>query len=162
MSDILWEPTPERAAASHLTALMRSNCCASYEALRRFSIEEPAAFWTAVWEDGQVIASVLPEAPIGEEAMPGTEWFPGAMLNFAENLLRRTDDGIAVIAVDESGARRDVSWAELNRLVAAAQVGLRDVGVGVGDRVAALLPNGLEALVAIAGEPAALIPEIGR
>jgi acetoacetyl-CoA synthetase len=149
MSDILWEPTPERAAASHLTALMRRNCFVGYDALWQFSVEEPAAFWTAVWEDGGVIASIMPNAPMGDEVMPGTDWFPGARLNFAENLLRRTDDGIAVITVDESGDRRDVTWSELNHLVAGAQAGLRRLGVGVGDRVAALLPNGLEALVAM-------------
>ena len=92
MSDILWEPSPERAAASHLSALMQRNCFASYDALWRFSVEEPAAFWMAVWEDGGVISSKLPDAPFGEVRMPGTEWFPGTRLNFAENLLRRTDD----------------------------------------------------------------------
>jgi acetoacetyl-CoA synthetase len=147
MGEILWEPSPERATGTLLGRFMQRHGFDDYGDLWRWSIEDRAAFWTAVWEDGDVIASHPPTAPIGTESMPGTEWFPGARLNFAENLLRRDDDAVAVIAIDESGARRDVSWNELGRLVAAAQAGLRRLGVGVGDRVAALVPNGLEALV---------------
>jgi len=147
MAEILWEPSPERVASTHLTSFMHRHGFDDYASLWQWSVDDRAAFWSAVWEEGSVVASETSSTAIGTEAMPGTDWFPGARLNFAENLLRRADSGIAVIAMDESGTRRDVTWAELSRLVAAAQRGLTKLGVGVGDRVAALLPNGLEALV---------------
>ena len=147
MGEIIWTPAPDRAAATHMAAFTERLGFDDYHSLWEWSIERRADFWSAVWDDGAVIASTPPSQPIGVEAMPGTEWFPGARLNFAENLLRRADDGIAVITVDESGARSDVSWGELVGLVARAQHGLRELGVGTGDRVAALVPNGLEALV---------------
>ena len=149
MADIVWEPTTERAGGTRLAEFMDRHRFDDYDSLWRWSIEDRAGFWQAVWEDGEVIASIPAERAIGVEAMPGTEWFPGARLNFAENMLRRSDDGIAVITVNESGDRRDVTWAELNGLVARAQAGLQSLGVETGDRVAALLPNGLEALVAM-------------
>jgi len=149
VADILWEPTAERAEATQLAGFMRRHGFDDYHSLWRWSIEDRAGFWQAVWDDHDVIASVPPERAIGVEAMPGTQWFPGARLNFAENMLRRSDDEVAVITVNESGDRRDVTWAELTRLVARAQVGLQSVGVEPGDRVAALVPNGLEALVAM-------------
>jgi len=120
-----------------------------YHDLWRWSIEDRPAFWQAVWDDGNVIASVVSDRAVGVEAMPGTEWFPGARLNFAENLLRRRDDGVAVITVDEDGVRNDTTWTELNGLVARAQAGLLSLGVAPGDRIAALVSNGLEALVAM-------------
>ncbi len=149
MSAILWEPSPERANSTHLAGFMKRHGFDNYDDLWRWSIEDRPAFWQAVWDDGNVIASVLSDRAVGVEAMPGTEWFPGARLNFAENLLRRRDDAVAVITVDEAGVRNDTTWSELNGLVARAQAGLLSLGVAPGDRVAALVPNGLEALVAM-------------
>ncbi len=149
MTAILWEPSPDRVNTTLLARFMDRHGFDDYDELWRWSIEDRAAFWQAVWDDGSVIASVPSDRAIGVEAMPGTEWFPGARLNFAENLLRRRDDGVAVITVDEAGVRTDTTWTELNGLVARAQAGLRSLGVGPGDRVAALVPNGLEALVAM-------------
>ena len=149
MTAILWEPSPDRANSTHLAQFMKRHGFDDYDELWRWSIEDRPAFWQAVWDDGNVIASVPSDRAVGVEAMPGTEWFPGARLNFAENLLRRRDDGVAVITVDEAGVRNDTTWAELNGLVARAQAGLLTLGVAPGDRIAALVPNGLEALVAM-------------
>ncbi len=149
MTDILWKPSPARAESTHLAEFMKRHGFDDYENLWRWSIEDREHFWQAVWDDGGVVASVPPDRSIGSEAMPETEWFPGARLNFAENMLPRTDDGVAVITVDESGERHDASWAALNGLVARAQTGLLSLGVTPGDRVAGLVPNGLEALVAM-------------
>src|SRR3972149_5462615 len=99
VSEIGWEPTPDRIAAANLTAFARRlpGALSTYEALWRWSIEHRGEFWQAVWDDGGVIASRAPDRPVGVEAMPGTEWFPGARLNFAENLLRSDDDTAAII-----------------------------------------------------------------
>jgi acetoacetyl-CoA synthetase len=149
MTEILWEPSPEQLATTLLATFMRQHGFETYADLWRWSIESRSEFWEAVWKDGGVVASVPPAASIGLEAMPGTEWFPGSQLNFAENLLRRDDDGIAVIATDESDNRQELTWSGLQEAVARAQAGLRRLGVGVGDRVAGLLPNGIESLVAM-------------
>jgi acetoacetyl-CoA synthetase len=149
VTEIVWRPSPERIAATQMAAFMAQQGFESYSDLWQWSIADRAGFWDAVWVDGGVIASAQPTASIGTERMPGTEWFPGARLNFAENLLRRDDSGIAVIAVDEGSNRQDLTWSELRAAVARAQTGLRRLGVGVGDRVAGLLPNGIESLVAM-------------
>ena len=119
----------------------------SYDALWRWSIEDRAAFWQAVWDYGEVIASTQATAPTGREAMPGTEWFPGSRLNYAENLLRHRGDEPAVIYAEESGTTGTIGRDGLRALVARAQKALVGLGVGPGDRVAGLLTNGPEALV---------------
>jgi acetoacetyl-CoA synthetase len=73
--------------------------------------------------------------------MPGARWFPGATLNFAENLMGAADERPALVFRGESGERRELSRAELHREVARLAAGLRAAGVGVGDRVAGYLPN---------------------
>src|ERR1051325_7946726 len=81
--------------------------------------------------------------------MPGARFFPEARLNFAENLLRRSDGGDAIVFRGESGATRRLSWRTLTELVSRLQQMLRSAGVGPGDRVAALLPNVPEAIAAM-------------
>jgi acetoacetyl-CoA synthetase len=149
MSEILWTPSPDRVAASNLAGFMNRHGFDDYAALHRWSIEHMDDFWRAVWDDGAVIADGTPDPASASDEMPGAVWFPEVRLNFAENLLRRTGDELAVVTADESGARTDVTAAELRTLVARAQQGLRALGVEPGDRVAGLLPNGLEALVAM-------------
>ena len=147
MSEILWEPG--RAEETLLWRFMESlpRRFTSYEELWEWSVTERGEFWQAVWEFGGVVASRAPERPVGREAMPGTEWFPGSRLNFAENLLRHRGPEPALIAADESGRFVVVSRDELVARVARVQASLREAGVGPGDRVAGLVANTPEAVV---------------
>ena len=86
--------------------------------------------------------------------MPGCRYFPEARLNFAENLLGRRGDGPAVIAWSEGGGRRTLSWDDLHRETGRMAAAMRDLGVGAGDHVVALLPNIPEALVFMLGAAA--------
>ena len=80
---------------------------------------------------------------------PGVKWFPGARLNFAENLLRYRDDKLALIFVGENKRRSEITYADLYRRVATLAQWMRRVGVVVGDRVCAYTPNLIEAVIAM-------------
>ncbi|MBW1878507.1 MAG: acetoacetate--CoA ligase [Deltaproteobacteria bacterium] len=154
MANPLWTPSAERVETARITRFIqqvnesRSLTLDSYDALYDWSIEDPAAFWEEMWKAAEVIASRPPDATLVNPAMPGSTWFPGAELNFAENLLRYRDDHTALIFVHESGAPPvRVTYAELAEQVARMIVFLDDQGVGAGDRVAILLPNRIEAVV---------------
>jgi acetoacetyl-CoA synthetase len=156
VSDPLWQPDAERVSRSQLTAFARTlerdrgAPFADQAALHRFSVEEPAAFWGAVWDFCGVIGERGPgETLVDGQRMPGARWFPEARLNFAENLLRRRDDAPALVFHGESGARRSASFAELHDRVSRLAAALRAWGVGPGDRVAGYLPNLPEAVVAM-------------
>lgn len=151
MTEILWKPSPQLVDSCLLTEFTEAVGMngADYNDLWAWTVAERSAFWAAVWKQCGVIASVEPTSVIGHEAMPGTEWFPGARLNIAENLMRSPTAEVAVVIASEDGAPLSLTRAELWERVAAAQSGLRRLGVGVGDRVAALVTNGPEALVAM-------------
>jgi acetoacetyl-CoA synthetase len=153
MSEILWRPSAERAAATQIAALAREQGFEGPDAvdrLWRWSVENPEAFWRRVWELGGVKASRPADAVLeNPAAMPGAKWFPGARLNFAENLLRRDDATPALIFAGEDGSRRELSWADLRREVRALAAALAADGVGVGDRVAGYMPNIPETIVAM-------------
>ncbi len=129
-------------------------------ALQRWSVANVEAFWAAVWRAAEVMADGpgAADAPWesvlhgGDRMAPpdaalGPRWFTGARLNFAEHLLRRRDAHPAIVAWNEQGAQRRITFAELAGAVAQTAAALRAAGVGVGDRVAGFLPNIPEAVV---------------
>lgn len=152
--DVVWEPAADAWETTRMGAFARSHrpeAVGDYEALWRWSIEQPAAFWEAVWDDLDVHAHTPATATLADASMPGARWFPGATLNYAEHLLAAgglADDDVAVIAESQTRDPRTLTVGELCDQVRRAAAGLRRLGVGHGDRVAAYLPNIDETLVA--------------
>jgi acetoacetyl-CoA synthetase len=121
-----------------------------YPGLYRWSIERPDEFWAQLWEFCGVRAARTGQTVLAEaDAMPGARWFPEARLNFAENLLRRRDTDPALIFRSETGERTQLSFAEVHAQVGRLASFLSRLGVGPGDRVAGLLPNRPEAVIAM-------------
>ena len=91
--------------------------------------------------------------------MPGAVWFKGAQVNYVRHVFRHTEAAhaaaqLAIVSENELGEIGEMSWPELKRQVSAVAVTLRGLGVERGDRVAAYLPNGPEAVVALSPIPA--------
>ena len=125
-----------------------------YDGLHRWSIEQPDEFWKSIWEFGGVIGE--PGDTVYEPGadMRTARFFPDATLNFAENLLRRSDQGEAIVALGEDGRCRRVSWQELNTETGAFCAWLDEVGLEAGDRVVAVLPNIAETVSVMLGTSA--------
>jgi acetoacetyl-CoA synthetase len=154
MSDILWQPSPERIARSRMDALRRfvnerhSLQLNDYPALHAWSIDQREAFWQAIVDFFDIRFHQRPTTVLVEGPhMPSARWFPGATLSFAEHLLRRRDNAVAVVAVDEDGTEQTLTWAELAAHVAGLQKSLQAAGVTQGDRIAACMPNTWQTLV---------------
>jgi len=125
----------------------------SYDALWRWSTTELDAFWQSVWDYFKLESPTPHTAVLGQNTMPGAQWFPGAQVNYARQALRHVDAAHAaglpaLISRNEKGHHREMSWPELRRQVASLALHLKAQGVEPGDRVAAYLPNVPEAMVA--------------
>lgn len=153
--DLLWSPSEERKAQANITRYMawlresRGLGFSTYDELWRWSVDDLEAFWGSVWEYFGVRAHRPYERALADRSMPGARWFTGAEINYAEHALRRRDGHVALLYRNEDGAGGEVTYAELGRRVASVSAGLRRLGVGRGDRVAAYLPNIPEAVVAL-------------
>lgn len=154
MQQPLWAPSAERIAATRMDAFRRfvnqrhALQLADYPALHAWSVAQREAFWQAIVDFFEVRFAQQPEAVLREgPAMPSAHWFPGATLNFAEHLLRRRDEHPALVAIGEDGSREQLSYAELAAHVAGLQQSLKAAGVGIGDRVAAFMPNTWQTVV---------------
>jgi len=124
---------------------------ADYSDLYRWSIDKPAQFWTELARFADVRATWVKGGPVidNAEQMPGARFFPGARLNFAENLLRYRDACPALVFRNERGTRRELSYRQLYDEVARVAAGLMAAGIGAGDRVAAFMPNLPETAIAM-------------
>jgi acetoacetyl-CoA synthetase len=154
--ELLWQPSPERIAQANLTRFIeqvnqRWNAGATdHASLYAWSIREPARFWEAVWDFAGVIGEKGP-GPFLEDGqrMPGAKWFPRGRLNYAENLLRRRDDEVAMVFWGENKVRRRLTFREVYEQVSCTAQALRALGVQPGDRVAGFMPNMPETIVAM-------------
>ena len=125
----------------------------SYEALWRWSVTDLDAFWQSIWDYHGMRSPTPHTAVLAERRMPGAQWFPGAQVNYAREVLRHAGAAHAaglpaIVSDNERGEVRELPWPELKRQVASVALTLRDLGVGRGDRVAAYLPNVPETIVA--------------
>ena len=130
----------------------------SYDALWRWSITDLDAFWQSIWDFFALQSPTPHSAVLANRSMPGAQWFPGAQVNYAQQVLRHVDAAHAaglpaILSHNENSlasgaAHRELSWPELRRQVASLALHLRAHGVQPGDRVAAYLPNTPEAAVA--------------
>jgi acetoacetyl-CoA synthetase len=154
----MWEPPREQAQAVEMRRFMdwagerRGRPFADYDELWRWSVDDLEGFWAGIWEFCGVRASKPYERVLGSHEMPGTRWFEGAELNYAENVLARgegREHEVAVLHCSELRELDEITWGELSARVAAAAGGLRALGVERGDRVVAYMPNIPETLIAL-------------
>ncbi|MFP5322942.1 MAG: AMP-binding protein, partial [Acidimicrobiia bacterium] len=148
---LLWTPSPERAAGSRMARFAERLGADGYPDLHRRSLDDPDRFWPAVWDECGLVGDpgerVLDLGPTMRES----SFFPDARISVVENVLRHTGPAPAIIASAESGEVRTISWDELAVEVGAMAAALAAEGVGEGDRVVAWLPNGIEVVVAMLG-----------
>ncbi len=150
----LWRPDDRRIEAAAITRFQHQIPdqlpSKDYWALHRWSVDNREAFWSQLWDFSGIIGD-KGKPPYLEQPdhLPGSQWFPRAKLNYAENLLRRRDDHPALVSWLENGRRQEISYADLYNRVAALAAALREEGVSVGDRVAGFVPNIIDATVAM-------------
>jgi acetoacetyl-CoA synthetase len=170
LSQPIWAPGAERVRRANMTAFLQrvrqrrpagAEAVSDFASLYRWSVERPEAFWPEVWEFCGVVADQPASRPpwdhvvVGLERMAppdpvlGPRWFPGAAINFAENLLRFRDDRPALVFWNERGKQRVLSYRELAAATAAAAIALGEHGIQPGDRIAGFLPNLPEAVIAM-------------
>ena len=150
----LWIPSEERRQRANITRFLemiraRYDLNAqSYTDLYRWSVKNIPDFWAAMWDFAEIRHS-KPYDQVVEDLtkFPGTKWFPGARLNFAENLLRHRDDQLAFIFKGETQVSRQMTYAELYDSAARLAHSLRESGVMVGDRVVGYMPNLIETAI---------------
>jgi acetoacetyl-CoA synthetase len=165
----LWTPTPEQIARANLTHFIAqvrtlddsAAAIDDFDSLYEWSIRNLELFWSEVRRFGGILTGAQDPAVACERVLIGRDrvappdpelgpkWFVGTRLNFAENLLRYRDDQEAIAFWNELGAQRRLTYRQLFEEVTRVAAALRAAGIGVGDRVAAFMPNIPETVIAM-------------
>ena len=156
---VVWEPTDQALELSRMAGFKSwlekqgHGPFDDYHALHRWSINQLETFWQSVWDYCGLTCDTPAESVLGNRTMPGAQWFPGMRLNFAANLLSPAEgdraNSEAVVAYCETRPVLRKTYAELKADAGALEAFLRSQGVQQGDRVAGVVTNGYEALVAM-------------
>lgn len=123
----------------------------NYEDLWEWSVTDLEAFWESIWQFCEVKShslyfDVLVRSP---KDFIGTQWFTGATVNYAEHIFRhKTANRPAIMYQTERAGLQEMSWRELEKQVASVAAFLKNKGINAGDRVAAVLPNIPQSVVA--------------
>jgi acetoacetyl-CoA synthetase len=154
----LWTPDPDRSARTTLSAFSSwlsaraGRPLGDFGALHRFSTGNSAEFWSALWDFTEISGDKgQPPWLVDGDRMPGAAFFPGARLNFAENLLRHEGKGDAIVFWGEDKVRRRLTWDALRADVSGASRAFAAAGAIAGDRVAGILPNMPESIASMLG-----------
>jgi acetoacetyl-CoA synthetase len=157
MGDVVWTPRPdaiETTRIGHFISWLetqRGVAVSDYESLWQWSVTDLEGFWSAIWDFFEVTERGERDSVLTDPVMPGARWFPGSLLNYAEQALTGAgadDDQVAVYARSQARPDQELTWGALRDQVGRARRVLTDLGVRQGDRVAGYLPNTPEALVA--------------
>jgi acetoacetyl-CoA synthetase len=147
---IIWTPDTARIRASAMYRFMQEQGCDDYAALHQWSIDNSESFWTEVCRFCEIKIDQIPETILARpDKIMDAGWFEGATLNFAAHMLRHMGSDAAIVFCGEDGARRELSRDDLRASVASVAAALRTDGIGKGDRVAGILPNCPEAIIAM-------------
>jgi acetoacetyl-CoA synthetase len=151
LADPVWTPDTERVANSHLHRFIKRfrPGVETYADLHRWSVRQPAEFWRSVASFCELKLATEPTVIVEDfDCMPGARWFVDAKLNYAANLLKGDPARTAIVFTNERGDRRELTLGELRQQVGAIAAALKSFGIGKGDRVAGILPNSPECVIA--------------
>lgn len=149
---LMWQATDKQRQQSAMKCFMdrvgegNGEVFKDYGCLLAWSIKEPNAFYACLWDFLDIVGEKGEQGVISHTDIQRVQFYPGARLNYAENLLRNPDDSLAVISHRDDGSRRTITRRELHDLVSQLVQALRKEGVGEGDRVAAIITNEIEAI----------------
>jgi acetoacetyl-CoA synthetase len=151
----LWQPGDDAGVTSHMGRYLThvqetfpEAGVVDYDTLFRWSVGDYQQFWADWLQYSGILFEGAAEPVLEQGKMPDAKFFPGVQLNFTENLLKNRHGGLAIVGISESRETEKLSWDDLHRRVSLVVQALRKEGVGVGDRVAAILPNISEAVIA--------------
>ena len=155
IGDVLWEPSQEVIERSRLKRFMDRYGIGDVQELQRRSTTDLEWFWDATVKDLGIRFQEPYERVVDlSDGIEWARWFTGARMNIVASCLDRWVDGPssdkpAVIWEGEPGEVRRLSYRELDTEVCRLACGLRQLGIGQGDRVGVFMPLVPETAVAL-------------
>ena len=148
-SALLWAPDEDTQKSTQLSAFMRhvGHDFDDYQTFWQWSAAHSDVFWSKLWDYFDIIGEQGDVVLQNPESMRDARFFPQGAVNYAENMLRRRDENVAIIFRNEREEERELTHKEFYDRVSQWVQALRAQGVGKGDRVAGYMPNMPETII---------------
>ncbi len=151
MNNYLWKPSRDKVKNSLLEEFSRFNNLkpnSSFKELWTWSVKNPKIFWSKLWDFSKIVGDKGEEIIRENKVFNKTKFFPDSKINYAENILKKKNDEIAINFLSENGLEESITWKHLNEKVCRFSSYLKSLNLKKGDRVAAYVPNKIETIVA--------------
>ena len=149
----MWQPSQAQINNANITSFintLNNKNITDYYSLQEWSINKPDEFWSKFWSFAGVLSETKGELVIeNPHNIEKARFFPQAKLNFAENLLKRRDNQVAIVFYGEDKVKTTMTYAELYHQTSQLVQAFKEWGIKPGDRIASFLPNMEHTIVAM-------------
>ena len=150
MKKPLWQPTiklKENSLLRDFCRLINLKSTNNFKEIWQWSIDNPSEFWSKFWDYSKIIGDKGSEVIKKDKVFNKTKFFSDSKLNYAENILRKKSDEVAINFLSERGFEENITWNELFEKVCKFSSYLKKLNLQKGDRVAAYVPNKIESII---------------
>lgn len=150
MNKPLWGASKQRVKNSNLSSFLKfinfkeDN---DFRKIWKWSVSNPKIFWSKFWDYSKIIGQKGKEIIREDKVFNKTIFFPDSRINYAENILKKKNNNIAITFLSEIGFEENISWKELYEKVCKFSFYLKSLNIKKGDRVAAYVPNKIETII---------------
>ncbi len=150
MNKLLWKPSEEKVKGSLLEKFVNSlniEQSRNFNNLWRWSNKEPEKFWSKLWDFSEIIGHKGEKILKKDKTFNKNIFFPDSKINYAENLLKKKNNDLAINFLSENGFEESISWQQLYDRVCKLSFFFKKLGIKKNDRIAAYTPNKIETVV---------------
>ena len=115
--------------------------------LWKWTNQNPDIFWSEFWDFSKIIGFKGKEIIRKNDVFNKTQFFPDSKINYAENILKKKSETLAINFLSESGFEEEITWKSLYEKVCKFSSYLKSLNLKKGDRVAAYVPNKIESII---------------
>ena len=151
---LLWTADEKRKKNSHIKKFSEKirqkykiNFNDNFNKIYNWSIENPEDFWSEYWDYSNIIGNKGQKVISRDKVFYRNKFFKDAEINFAENLLIKNNDDIAIHSLKENGLNESITWKQLRINVFKISAFLKQTGLVKNDRIAGYVPNTIETVV---------------
>ncbi|OUW60683.1 MAG: acetoacetate--CoA ligase [Pelagibacterales bacterium MED-G40] len=150
MNKLLWKPSEEKIKGSLLEKFVNSlniEKDRNFNNLWRWSNKEPEKFWSKLWDFSEIVGHKGEKILKKDKTFNKNTFFPDSKINYAENLLKKKNNELAINFLSENGFEESITWQQLYDKVCKLSYFFKKIGIKKNDRVAAYVPNKIETVI---------------
>ena len=150
MNKPLWRASKQRVNGSNLSSFLKFINFKEDNDFRKiweWSISNPKIFWSKFWDYSNIIGHKGKKIIEENKVFNKTIFFPDSKINYAENILKKKNNNIAITFLSETGFEENISWNELYEKVCKVSFYLKSLNIKKGDRIAGYVSNKIETVI---------------